>query len=44
MARPALDESVPVPLQRVQAQWADLNARYFGGALPPIEIQWSARL
>ncbi len=24
--------------------WADLNARYFRGALPPIDIQWSERL
>ncbi|WP_447971979.1 SprT-like domain-containing protein [Nitrospira sp. Kam-Ns4a] len=29
---------------RLQDIWADLNARYFHGALPPIEIQWSRRL
>lgn len=29
---------------RLQALWADLNARYFRGTLPPIEIQWSRRL
>lgn len=29
---------------RLQALWADLNARYFRGALPPIEIHWSRRL
>lgn len=44
MARPALTESAPATLQQLQAHWADLNARYFGGALPPIDIQWSGRL
>ena len=28
----------------VQALWADLNVRFFGGALPPIQIDWSSRL
>ncbi len=26
------------------ASWADLNSRYFRGALPPIRIEWSRRL
>lgn len=44
MARPALGESVSVTLQQLQTHWADLNGRYFGGALPAIEIVWSSRL
>lgn len=28
----------------LQRTWGELNARYFGGTLPPIEIRWSARL
>jgi predicted SprT family Zn-dependent metalloprotease len=44
MARPALDESVSVTLEQLRARWADLNGRYFGGALPPIDIVWSSRL
>ncbi len=28
----------------LQRTWAELNARYFGGTLPPIELRWSARL
>lgn len=44
MARPALSESVPATVQQLQAHWAYLNARYFGGTLPPIDIEWSARL
>ncbi|MEW6248302.1 MAG: SprT-like domain-containing protein [Nitrospirota bacterium] len=28
----------------LQTTWAELNARYFRGTLPPIEIRWSARL
>jgi len=44
MARPALDESVSVTLQQLQTHWADLNGRYFGGTLPPIDIVWSSRL
>ncbi len=44
MARPSLTETASVTLQQLQAHWADLNGRYFGGTLPPIEIVWSARL
>jgi predicted SprT family Zn-dependent metalloprotease len=44
MARPASTETVPVTHEQLHAHWTDLNARYFGGALPPIEIVWSARL
>ncbi len=31
----------PEPLLTI---WADLNSRYFRGALPPIPIEWSRRL
>jgi hypothetical protein len=44
MARPALNESVSVTLEQLQTHWADLNGRYFGGTLPPIDIVWSSRL
>lgn len=44
MARPSLTETAPVMLEQLHAHWSDLNARYFGGALPSIEIVWSARL
>ncbi len=44
MARPALSESALVTLQQLQTHWADLNARYFVGTLPHIEIVWSSRL
>ena len=44
MARPASTETAPVTHEQLRAHWTDLNARYFGGALPPIEILWSSRL
>jgi len=44
MAQPSLTETVPVALEQLRAYWSDLNARYFGGVLPAIEIVWSARL
>ncbi len=44
MARLSLTETAPVTHEQLHAQWSDLNARYFGGALPSIEIVWSARL
>ena len=44
MAQPSLNESAPATLQQLQSHWADLNARYFGGTLPPIDIVWSSRL
>lgn len=44
MARPLLTETPPLVLEQLHAHWSDLNARYFGGALPSIEIVWSARL
>ncbi|MGH7205961.1 MAG: SprT-like domain-containing protein [Nitrospiraceae bacterium] len=31
-------------VERLQALWRELNARYFRGALPPIQIIWSRRL
>ena len=30
--------------ERLLSIWADLNARYFRGVLPPIPIEWSRRL
>jgi predicted SprT family Zn-dependent metalloprotease len=44
MAKPSPTETTPVTLQQLHAHWTDLNARYFGGVLPSIEIVWSARL
>ncbi len=44
MPRPALPEPAPATRDCLHAHWAELNARYFGGALPPIEIVWSSRL
>lgn len=35
---------VPPSFERLRALWAELNARYFRGTLPPIEICWSHRL
>lgn len=43
-ARPVLTETAPATLEHLHAHWAGLNARYFGGVLPPIEIVWSSRL
>jgi predicted SprT family Zn-dependent metalloprotease len=31
-------------LERLQELWTELNARYFHGTLPAIEIEWSPRL
>ncbi len=36
--------SLPCSTQKLTAIWADLNVRYFDGALPPIDIVWSTRL
>ena len=33
-----------VTTDHIQQLWADLNGRYFHGALPPISIVWSRRL
>ncbi|MET0516981.1 MAG: SprT-like domain-containing protein [Nitrospiraceae bacterium] len=33
-----------VTIDPAQKLWADLNGRYFDGALPPISIVWSRRL
>lgn len=32
------------PVEPLLALWADLNRRFFHGALPPIRIEWSRRL
>lgn len=39
-------ETIPRPLAvpRIQDEWNRLNAQYFGGALPAIQILWSSRL
>jgi len=37
------DSSVPTT-EQLQGHWAELNARYFRSALPPIPIEWSRRL
>ena len=34
----------PVTLSELQVLWQGLNAQYFDGRLPAIDIQWSARL
>lgn len=34
----------PDSTSRLQDLWRELNARFFGSALPPIEIVWSKRL
>ena len=31
-------------VERLQALWRELNARYFRDALPPVEVIWSRRL
>lgn len=44
MPRLSLTETAPATSEQLRAHWTDLNARYFSGALPSIEIVWSARL
>lgn len=44
MPRPSFTETAPATSEQLHAHWTDLNARYFSGALPSIEIVWSARL
>ena len=41
MPQPSL---VPPSIERLRALWAELNARYFRGTLPAIQIEWSHRL
>ena len=40
------DRSTPEPLsfEQLQLAWSRFNLRYFRNALPPIRIEWSARL
>ena len=33
-----------VPLSQLQRMWQDLSVQFFEGRLPPIRIEWSARL
>lgn len=40
----ALRTNPPLTSQQLTAMWADLNTRYFNGALPPIDLAWSRRL
>jgi predicted SprT family Zn-dependent metalloprotease len=35
---------LPCSTEKLAAIWSDLNTRYFGGTLPPIDIVWSTRL
>jgi predicted SprT family Zn-dependent metalloprotease len=35
---------LPCSVEQLAAIWSDLNTRYFGGTLPPIDIVWSTRL
>lgn len=45
MTRRPPDQASPVlAADRLQSLWADLNARHFRNALPPIELAWSRRL
>jgi len=39
-----LENSPPFSEEDLRTQWQHLNARYFGGVLPPIAILWSRRL
>ena len=39
-----LSDSSAITIEQLQGHWADLNNRYFRGALPPIRIEWSRRL
>lgn len=40
----ALRTALPLTSQQLTGIWADLNFRYFNGALPPIDLAWSRRL
>ena len=40
----AIRTTPPLTSEQLTALWADLNARYFSGALPPITLVWSRRL
>ena len=35
---------LPCSTEKLAAIWSALNARYFGGTLPPVDIVWSTRL
>ena len=37
-------QSSPVTQQQLTQMWRELNGRYFGGLLPPIDLAWSRRL
>ena len=39
----SINESLPSS-EHLSRLWTDLNARYFRGRLPPILVEWSARL
>jgi len=42
--KPISHRSTALSPGMLEARWQQLNARYFGGALPPIPIRWSERL
>ena len=44
MKVPSLSSQTPLSTSELQSLWNSLNASYFQGRLPPIEIQWSTRL
>jgi predicted SprT family Zn-dependent metalloprotease len=39
-----LSDSSVITIEQLQGHWADLNSRFFRGALPSIRIEWSRRL
>ena len=42
--KPTSHSSTTLSPEMLEARWQQLNAQYFGGALPPIPIRWSERL
>lgn len=44
MNKTALRIHPPLGDDQLQSRWADVNARFFRGALPSITIEWSRRL
>ena len=42
--KPPSQISTALSPKMLEARWQQLNARYFGNALPPIPIRWSERL
>lgn len=40
----SVQQSPPATQQQLTKMWSELNGRYFGGLLPPIDLVWSRRL